>query len=115
MDDKILLFNNINKSNNPDIIINYIMNNNITYSKNNNGYFINLSLLNENDINNFNIFIDNNININNEYIENITEKENIIKYTGGNDKEKNEIIIEKKKLKLSNLEKKILSYSFEKL
>ena len=111
MDNKIKLYTNINNSNNSEIIINYIINNNIPYTKNNNGYFINLSLLNDNDINNFNLFINNNININNDYIENITEKENIIKYEINNE-EKNEIII-KKQLKINNLEKKILSYSFE--
>ena len=109
MDNKIQLYNNINKANNSEIIITYILNNDIPYTKNTNGYFINLSLLNDNDINLFNHFINNNININDDYIENTIKSDTIIKYKEIIDTEMKDK--EFKKIKLTNFEKKILSFS----
>tara|TARA_B110000902_G_C13945161_1_gene451356 strand:+ start:106 stop:441 length:336 start_codon:yes stop_codon:yes gene_type:complete len=109
MNNKIQLYNNINKANNSEIIITYILNNDIPYTKNTNGYFINLSLLSDNDINQFNHFINNNININDDYIENTTKSDTIIKYKEIIDTEMKDK--EFKKIKLTNFEKKILSFS----
>lgn len=111
MNNKIQLYNNINKSNNSEIIITYILNNNIPYTKNNNGYFINISLLNDDDINKFNIFIMNNININDDYTDNINNNDTTIKYKEIIDTVLKDEVKEFKKIKLNNFEKKILSYS----
>lgn len=99
--------NNIDSVENTSEIINYIDMNNINYSENSNGRFINLSILNEININDIYLIIkqlleenDNNIfcDQDNQYIKQVNKKHN-----------KNY-----KNLKLNKLEEKILKHNFYK-
>jgi len=70
--EKILfIYNNINNINNHNDIIKYIKYNNIKYTSNNNGFFINISCLSQENI-------DNIYNIINYSINNITDDSNYI-------------------------------------
>lgn len=111
-DDKIKFIYNklkiINENKN-NIIYNYIIDNRLKHSANKNGLIINLSILNEKDINYFYDLIS--IVENNESLFNINDN-NIIEYKSIIKKEKqeeeDEIIY--KNIKLNQLENKILSY-----
>lgn len=66
MESKIdFITSNINKLENTTDLINYIEFNQITYSKNSNGYFVNLSLIDDNHIDFIYFTIKNNINLDN--------------------------------------------------
>jgi hypothetical protein len=105
---KLNIYNKLKLNSNNSDIINFILNNNITHSKNSNGIFLNVSSLSDENLKAIdNILTDfknmkNNISDINyiclkDYEENKTCEKNIKTY---------------KKLKLNNLETKILSFSF---
>jgi len=69
--------NNIEDINN-NYIMSFIIKNNINYTENNNGFFINLDKIEEGLIDKLYNYINNYININNNYINNINNTHNII-------------------------------------
>ena len=75
-DKKIFIYTNIHKIKYHNEIINYIKNNNIKYTENSNGFFVNISLIDE--------------HINNIY--------NILKYIIFNNNENNEMDYKKQEL-----------------
>ena len=77
---KIFIYKNINKIHYHNEIINYILNNDIKYTENNNGFFINISLMDD--------------HINNIY--------DILKYNLLNDDDNDGLINEKHKMELIN-------------
>ena len=94
-DKKIFIYNNIHKIKYHNEIINYIKNNNIKYTENNNGFFINISLIDK--------------HINNIY--------NILQYIIFNNNENNEMDYKKQELIEDNnflkLDKKKYNYNIE--
>ena len=87
-DKKIFIYKNINNINNHNVVIDYIKNNDIKYTHNKNGFFVNISLIDEHIDNIYNILLYYiNINNNEEFImdkrkqfiiENIPVKQNKI-------------------------------------
>lgn len=61
---KLFIYKNINNINNHNVVIDYIKNNDIKYTHNNNGFFVNISLIDEHIDNIYNILLYY-ININN--------------------------------------------------
>ena len=106
---KIYIYNNIEKIKDPQIILNYIVNNNINYSKNRNGIFLNLNCINDDNIDEFYKYI-------------LLSQENEIKeekYSELMNNLSSQILINKKnnfekdtnyiKIKLSKIQKEILN------
>lgn len=101
MDEKInFISKNISKVNNTTEILNYIENNKINYSKNSNGYFLNLSLIEHEHVDFLYINIKNNLKILDLCKKNIIIPD--VKYK--------EIKKKYEKIKLTDLEKKMLNY-----
>ena len=101
MDEKInFISKNISKINNTTEILNYIETNKINYSKNSNGYFLNLSLIENKHIDFLYINIKNNL-----IILDLCKKDVIIP-----DVKYKEIKKIYERIKLTDLEKKILNY-----
>lgn len=94
-DKKIFIYTNIHKIKYHNEIINYIKNNNIKYTENTNGFFVNISLIDE--------------HINNIY--------NILQYIIFNNNENNEMDYKKQELIEDNnylkLDKKKYNYNIE--
>ena len=91
-----------------DVIINYINENNIMHTKNSNGIFFNISVLDEDNILKLNNFINNinSIDINNYEINNVNS--NIYTLNTYNNVEKREIY---KDYNISKIEQKISKFS----
>ena len=104
---KLNIYNKLKLNSNNSDIINFILNNNITHSKNSNGIFLNVSSLSEENLKEID-----NILIN---IKNIKNNIGDIDYESvkKSEESKTEKYIKTyKKLKLNNLETKILSFSY---
>uniref|UniRef100_A0A6C0C733 NET domain-containing protein n=1 Tax=viral metagenome TaxID=1070528 RepID=A0A6C0C733_9ZZZZ len=114
---KIFIYKNINKIDHHNEIVDYIKTNDIKYTENSNGFFVNISLIDEHINNIYNILqytIHNNIENDNMVIKKqemiIDNNNNIIKNTLNNynielknfNKKENKIIIESKKYKFDN-------------
>jgi hypothetical protein len=89
-DKKLFIYKNINNINNHNVVIDYIKNNDIKYTHNNNGFFVNISLIDDHIDNLYNI-LQYYININNNeeliidkrkqfIIDNFPKKKNNKKY-----------------------------------
>ena len=94
-DKKIFIYNNIHKIKYHNEIINYIKNNNIKYTENSNGFFVNISLIDD--------------HINNIY--------NILQYIIFNNNENNEMDYKKQELiednNLLKINEKKFNYNIE--
>ena len=94
-DKKLFIYTNIHKIKYHNEIINYIKNNDIKYTENTNGFFVNISLIDE--------------HINNIY--------NILQYIIFNNNENNEMDYKKQELIEDNnflkLDKRIFNYNIE--
>ena len=94
-DKKLFIYTNIHKIKYHNEIINYIINNDIKYTENTNGFFVNISLIDE--------------HINNIY--------NILQYIIFNNNENNEMDYKKQELIEDNnflkLDKRIFNYNIE--
>ena len=94
-DKKIFIYTNIHKIKYHNEIINYIKNNNIKYTENTNGFFVNISLIDE--------------HINNIY--------NILQYIISNNNENNEMDYKKQELiednNLLKIDKRNYNYNIE--
>lgn len=105
---KLNIYNKLKLNSNNLDIINFILNNDITHSKNSNGIFLNISSLSIENLNMIDNILNNlNNNINDINYNHIKDIEEDVKKT-----EKVHIKKTFKKLKLNNLEKKIFSFSF---
>ena len=115
---KIFIYKNIDKIEYHNEIVEYIKTNDIKYTENSNGFFVNISLIDEHINNIYNILqytIHNNIENDNMVIkkqEMVMDNNNIIKNTSNNynynielkkfNKEEKKIILESKKYKFDN-------------
>ena len=88
-DKKLYIYKNIDKISNHTEIITYIKDNNIKYTLNSNGFFVNISCMDDNNINNiYNIlsYYINNIHENNIFED---KREKLLKSISRNIKDKN--------------------------
>lgn len=105
---KLNIYNKLKLNSNNLDIINFILNNDITHSKNSNGIFLNISSLSIENLN----MIDNILNNLKSNIDDIDFS--YIKNIDVDEKKTEQVFLKKtyKKIKLNNLEKKIFSFSF---
>jgi len=105
---KLNIYNKLKRNSNNLDIINFVLNNDITHSKNSNGIFLNISSLSNDNLMAIN-------NILNNLKSNIDDIDfSYIKNIDADEKKTEQVFLKKnyKKIKFNNLENKIFSFSF---
>jgi len=105
---KLNIYNKLKINSNNSDIINLVLNNDITHSKNSNGIFLNISSLSNDNLMAINNIL-NNLKINIDDID-----FSYIKNIDADEKKTEQVFLKKnyKKIKFNNLENKIFSFSF---